>query len=98
MLCNEVKDLLQNGALVLTPLDQVRSGYYSAYFLVPKEDGDHRPILNLKFFNLNVCKTLFKMETACHHSHYAPTQWLASVDLKDAYFHVRVVRPHHQFL
>ena len=52
---------------------QVRSGYYSPYFLVPKKEGSHRPILNLKFFNLNVCKTSFKVETVLHHSHHAPT-------------------------
>ena len=77
----------------------MRSGYYSTYFLVPQKDSGHRPIRNLKFFNLNVCKTLFKMETlqsiiAIMRSH----QWMASVDLKDAYFHVRVVAAQHQFL
>ena len=67
----------------------MRSRYYSTYFLVPKKDGSYRPILNLKFFNLNVCKTSFKMETL--HSIIAIMrlhQWLASSDLKDAYFHV----------
>ena len=64
MRSNEVEDLLWEGALVLTPLDQVRSWYYSAYVLVPNEDGGHRPILNLKSFNLTVWKTSFKMETA----------------------------------
>ena len=63
LLSNEVKDLLWKGAIVLTPLDQVRSGYYSTYFLVPKKDGGLRLILNLKYFNLNVSKTSFKMET-----------------------------------
>ena len=64
MQSNEVEDLLREGTLVLTPLDQVRSGYYSAYVLVPNEDGSHRPILNLKFFSVTVCKTSFKMENA----------------------------------
>ena len=69
------------------------------YFLVPKKDGGHRPILNLKFFNLTVCKTSFKMETL--HPIIAimrPHQWMASMDLKDTYFHVGVVAAHHQFL
>ena len=82
---------------ILTPLDQVRSGYYSAYVLVPNEDGSHRPILNLKFFNVTVARLRSRWRLH-HHSHHAPTQWVASVDLKDAYFHVRVVPPHHQFL
>ena len=98
MLYDKVEDLLQKGAIIPTPLDQLRSGYYSTYFLVPKKDSDHRPILNLKFFNLNVCNTSFKMEIpqsiiAVMHPH----QWMASVDLKDAYFHIQVVTVHHQF-
>ena len=98
MLYNKMEDLLQKGAIIQTPLDQVRSGYYSTYFLVPKKESDHRPILNLKFFNLNVCNTSFKMEIpqsiiAVMHPH----QWMASVDLKDAYFHIQVVTVHHQF-
>ena len=54
---------MRKGAIVLTLLDQVRSGYCSTYFLVPIKDSGHRPILNLKYFNLNVCKTSFKMGT-----------------------------------
>ena len=56
VLSNEFEDLLWKYAIVPTPLDEVRSEYYSTYFMVPKKDGSHRPILNLKFFNLNVCK------------------------------------------
>ena len=65
VLSNEVEDLLQQGAIVPTTLDQVRSGYYSTYFLVPKKDSslELRSILNLKYFNLNVCKTSFQIET-----------------------------------
>ena len=51
-----------------------RSGYYCIYVLVlPNKDGGHTPILNLKFFNLTVGKTSFKVETAPY-SHHAPTQ------------------------
>ena len=57
----EVEDLLRKGVVKPVPLDQKRSGFYSTYFLVPKRDGGHRPILNLKFFNFIVCQTSFKM-------------------------------------
>ena len=92
-----MEDLLQKGAIVLTPLDQVRSGYYSIYLLVPQKDCGLRPILNLKYFNLNVCKTSFKMKTL--QSIVAVMrlqQVMASMDLKDVYFHV--LAAHHQFL
>ena len=53
----------------------------------------------MKFFNFSVLKTSLKMETlksiiAAMHPH----QWLASMDLNDAYFHVRVVSVHLQYL
>ena len=43
--------LLRNGVVTPVPPDQERTGFYSTYFLVPKQDGGHRPIVNLKFFN-----------------------------------------------
>ena len=94
MLSNEVEDLLWKSAL-----DHVTSEYYSTYFLVPKNDSGLRTILNLKFFNLNICKTLFKREMlrsimAVVRLH----QWMASVDLKDKYFHIPLVAVHDQFL
>ena len=90
-----MEGLLRKGAVKPVPLDQERSGFYSTYFLVPKRDGGHRPILNLKFFNVIVRKTSFKMETLRSViSVMRPHQWMASVDLKDAYFHLRVVPAH----
>ena len=63
VLSDEVEDLLRKGVIKPVPLDQERSGFYSTYFLVPKRDGGHRPILNLKLFNFIVRKTSFRMET-----------------------------------
>ena len=85
----EVSELCAKAAVVPVPTDQQGRGYYSTYFLVPKKDGGVRPILNLKPFNKNVPKQHFKMETL---QGILPTLepglWLASLDLKDAYFHV----------
>ena len=74
----------------------MRSGYYNTYFLVPQNDGSLKPILNLKYFNLNVCKTSFQMQSIV--AVMRPQQWMASMELKDAYFDVPVVAVHHQFL
>ena len=60
---NEVEGLLRKGAVVLIPLGQEKTRFYSTYFLVPKKNRGHQPILNLMFFNVSVHETLFKMET-----------------------------------
>ena len=61
ILSKEVEGLLRNGVVTPVPLDLERSGFYSTYFLAPNQDGGHRPILNLKFFNFIVPKTSFMM-------------------------------------
>ena len=55
--------------------------------------------MNLKFFNFIIRKTSFKMETlGSVIAVMRLRQWMASMDLKDAYFHIRVVPAHCQYL
>ena len=55
--------------------------------------------MNLKFFNFIVCKSLFKMEILKSIiATMRPLQWMASVNLKDDYFHTGVVPAHRQYL
>ena len=62
-------------------------GYHSNLFLVPKKDGRQRSVINLKFLNEFVRKEHFKME-GIHNLKdlLQPGNWLAKVDLKDAFF------------
>jgi len=95
----EVDGLKQKRVIIPIPPRQAREGFYSTYFTVPKKDGGLRPILNLKRFNVGVKKSTFKMETL--RSIISVThrgQWLASLDLKDAYLHVPVHQPHRKYL
>ena len=65
--------------------------YVSNIFIRPKRDGSHRVILNLKTLNKDMDKVHFKMESL--KSAMALMQencYLASVDLKDAYYTVNV--------
>ena len=58
-----------------------------------------RSILNLKLFNFIVRKTSFRIETLKSMiAVMQPHQWLASVDLKDAYFHIGVTPAHRRYL
>ena len=98
-LCEEVVDLSTKCAVEPVPQVQQGLGFYSTYFVVPKKDGGLRPILNLKPFNKSLHRVRFKMETL--RTVIAVVQqgnWLASVDLKDAYLHVPVARAMWRYL
>ena len=98
VLLEEVQTLLQKGAIEQIQ-DRPQEGYFSMYFLVPKKTGDLRPILNLKPINHTIQKSTFKMETLQSVIiAIQPGEWLASIDLKDAYFHIPIHPSHYKFL
>ena len=98
VLLEEVQSLLQKHAIEEV-LDQTQVGYYSMYFLVPKKTGDLRPILNLKPINHTIHKTSFKMETLQSIIlSLQPNDWVVSIDLKDAYFHIPIHPEHYKYL
>ena len=71
----------------------------SAIFLRPKQDGSFRLILNLKQANQNIKNFHFKMETI--HSVLKlirPNCYMASVDIKDAYYSVPIGQEYQKYL
>ncbi len=65
--------------------------FISPIFLTPKKDGSYRMILNVKQFNTHVAYYHFKMDTlASAINLMKPHCFMASVDLKDAYYSVPV--------
>lgn len=94
---DEVNKLLTMGVLEL--VESEPGEFVSPIFLVPKKSGTFRMILNLKNFNEYVEYFHFKMETfdialrliskGC---------FMASIDLKDAYYGVPVHEDYKQFL
>ncbi|XP_032363307.1 uncharacterized protein LOC116675969 [Etheostoma spectabile] len=89
----EVRSLLEKGAV------ELRSGFYSRYFLVPKKDGGLRPILDLRVLNRSLRRYRFKMLTipaiVCP---IRSEDWFVTVDLRDAYFHISIRPSHRKFL
>ena len=66
-------------------------GYYSRLFLVPKPLKRWSPVIDLSILNTHLHVPTFKMETA--ESIRKPIQqgeWVTSIDLTDAYFHVPI--------
>ena len=98
VLFGEVDSLLKKGAIRRVE-HRVAEGFYSTYFLVPKKTGDLRPILNLKPLNGRVRTPSFRMVTV---NSVKETlwrgDWMATLDLKDAYFHVPIHQSHWKYL
>ena len=74
-------------------------GFYSQMFLVPKKDGRQRPVINLKKLNLSVKTEYFKME-GIHmlKDMLKAGDWMAKIDLKDAYFMIPMAQEDREFL
>ncbi len=99
VLCAEIAVLLAKDAIEPVPPADMRSGFYSPYFIVPKKSGGLRPILDLRVLNRALHKLPFRMLTqkrifGC----VRPLDWFAAIDLKDAYFHVSILPRHRPFL
>ena len=95
----EVATLLAKGAIEPVPPADMKSGFYSPYFIVPKKTGGLRPILDLRALNRALHRLPFKMLTPKRiFECIRPMHWFAAIDLKDAYFHVSILPRHRPFL
>ncbi len=99
VLREEIAVLLAKDAIEPVPPAEMRQGFYSPYFIVPKKGGGLRPILDLRLLNRALHRLPFKMLT--HRRRIKciqPRDWFAAIDLKDAYFHVSILPRHRPFL
>ena len=66
-------------------------GFYSKMFVVPKATGGWRPIIDLSPLNRHIPKCPFRMETpASIRTALRQGDWMTSIDLKDAYYHIPI--------
>ena len=99
VLRQELEDMVAKGAVERVPDYLAHEGYYSCYFLVPKRDGERRPILNLKPFNKFVRKYKFRLiGTKSLLSRVKRGDFPSCIDLRDAYFHCPVTPRHRKYL
>ena len=85
----EVEAMLAKGALEIAR--DPGPGFYSRLFLVEKATGGWRPVIDLSHLNDFVQPTPFKMETvASVLLSVREGDFLASLDLKDAYFQIPI--------
>src|SRR4029434_2168343 len=95
----EIISLLRKKAISRVPPMEGNAGFYNRYFLVPKRDGNYRPILDLRVLN----KTLLPLRLRMLHPRrrvefIRPNDWFVTIDLKDTYFHVPIHHRHRRYL
>ena len=83
----EVNKLLKKGFVVECEHEPVE--YISPIFLTKKTDGTQRLILNLKKLNKHLEYRYFKMQTL-EAVLIQPNCYMATIDLKDAYYSVKI--------
>ena len=89
--------LLEKG--VITPVQPCEDQFVSPIFLEPKPDGSFRLILNLKALNKFLTAPHFKLEDSRTAQRLMrPNCFLATLDLKDAYYLVPVAHEHRKYL
>ncbi|KZS09973.1 Uncharacterized protein APZ42_025673 [Daphnia magna] len=91
----KVTGLLQKRPIV----EPDRLGFVSSMFIIPKASGGFRPIINLKRLNQILIFHHFKMENINTLRHLiVKGDWMAKLDLKDAYLTVPVYEDHQKYL
>ena len=94
---SEVENLLTKGAIAEIP--PIREGFLSRLFLVPKNGGTFRPVIDLSFLNKFVENSQFQMESIhCLKSLLQKGDYMITLDLKDAYLSVPVHKDSQKFL
>ena len=89
--------LVTKGAVELAPLPS--PGFYSRLFVVWKTSGSWRPVINLSHLNRFVDVSHFQMETIQSVLlSVRPGDWMASIDLREAFVQVPVHPESHPFL
>ena len=85
----EVGSLVEKGAV--ERLSSAPAGFYGRLFTVPKATGGYRPVLDLSPLNAHLKHIPFRMESpSSFREALRPGDWVTSIDLKDAYFHVPI--------
>ena len=97
VLDNELEKLLKKGVVEVATHSE--GEFISTIFLRPKKTGGYRMILNLTELNKFIVYKHFKMErleSACRLM--TKNCFMASIDLKDAYYSVNICNEHRKYL
>ena len=95
----ELGELIQKQAIHPVLEHDYNTGFVSNLFVIPKKGGGQRPVFNLRQLNQFIKYEHFKME-GIHmlRDLLKPNDFMAKIDLKDAYFTVPLWKGHQKFL
>ncbi|KAG2212976.1 hypothetical protein INT45_013285 [Circinella minor] len=97
LLQQEIDQLIQKRAL--EPVYDPSPGFYSQMFVIPKKNGGHRPICNLKPLNQFLTAPAFKMETIQEVLRMIrPSDYMTSIDLTDAFLYLKIHKSSRHYL
>ena len=96
----ETKNLLSKSPIErVQKNDTTMKGFYSTLFLVPKKNGNMRPVINLRPLNRYLLKKHFKMDSMKKVIQLVEKgDWSITLDLADAYFHLKIFKHHCKYL
>ena len=95
-LFQEFQDLLHKGAIEPAP---PTPGFYSRLFVVQKDSGAWRPIIDLSTLNMYVAESRFHMETPQSVLRSIRRgDWMISVDLLDAFLQIPIHQDSRRYL
>ena len=95
-LFQEFQDLLHKGAIEPAP---PTPGFYSRLFVVQKDSGAWRPIIDLSTLNMYVAESRFHMETPQSVLRFIRRgDWMISVDLLDEYLQIPIHQDSRRYL
>ena len=93
-----VQELVAKRAIDLVE-NQRSLGFYSRLFLVPKPGNRWRPVIDLSHLNQFLDIRTFRMETPeSIRASLRVGEWVTSIDLQDAYFHIPIHPRYHKYL
>ena len=97
IISQEIGKLLKKKVMVKTI--EEKGDFFSSVFLRVKNYGSYRMILNPKKLNKYINSKHFKMESLQNVLHMVKSGvWMASVDLKDAYYSVLIHEEYQKYL
>ena len=95
---DHVKEMMDKGAVKI--ITDASPGFFSRVFMVPKQGlNKWRPVIDLSSLNRFLVKKTFRMETPeLIRQSFTKDEWVTSIDLSDAYFHVPVAMNYRKYM